>query len=90
MTPIEVARGLKVSWPTAKGYLLKLEGEGKVCMTKKGRVNVFYLKTHKTSRFTVPSWVRPRKLEELAEELEDYFPEEILAAEIVERERRKY
>lgn len=90
MTPDEVATNLRIAWSTAQGYLLKLVGEGKVNLAKKGRVNVFYLKTSQTLRFNVPPWVGVKNLRELSNELEKYFPEKPSAEEIVRVERRKY
>lgn len=90
MTPDEVAKSLGISWSTAQGYLLKLTGEGKVSLVKKGRVNVFYLKAPRVLRFNVPAWIRVRSLRELSNELEEYLPEKPSAAEMVRMERRKY
>jgi len=90
MTPDEVAKSLGISWSTAQGYLLKLTGEGKVSLAKKGRVNVFYLRAPRILRFNVPTWVRVRSLRDLSNELEEYFPEKPSAEEMVEMERRKY
>jgi hypothetical protein len=39
--------------------------------------------------FQVPKWVRQRSLEELSEELTGYFPKNMTAAEMIEKERRK-
>jgi hypothetical protein len=39
--------------------------------------------------FQVPKWVRRRSLEELSGELARYFPRNVTAAEMIERERRK-
>jgi DNA-binding transcriptional ArsR family regulator len=89
LTPDEVATRLRISWATANGHLLKLVGEGKVLLIRKGRVNVYRAKSGSTSGFEVPNWVKPRPLEELSEELENYFPRNLTAAEMVERERRK-
>lgn len=89
VTPDEVARRLSISWATANGHLLKLVGEGKVLLIRKGRVNVYRAKSTSTLGFQVPKWVRPRPLEELSEELARYFPKKLTAAEMIERERRK-
>nr|MDO8081301.1 winged helix-turn-helix domain-containing protein [Candidatus Freyarchaeota archaeon] len=89
-TPDEVAKRLGVSWATANGKLHRLVGSGKADYIRKGRVNVFYLKSPQSLRFNVPPWVKPKSLNELAEELEKYFEEGITAAEAVRRERRKY
>ena len=40
--------------------------------------------------FAVPPWVTTKELEELAEELEEFFPEDLSAAEMAEGERRGY
>jgi len=88
-TPDEVASKLGVAWSTARGYLLKLAGEGKVEASRKGRVNVYFLKTPRKATLRVPAWVRVRSLRELATELEAYFPANLSAADMVERERRK-
>jgi len=89
VTPDEVAKRLSISWATANGHLLKLVGEGKVLLIRKGRVNVYRAKSTFTSGFQVPKWIRRRSLEELSEELARYFPRKMTAAEMIERERRK-
>jgi DNA-binding transcriptional ArsR family regulator len=89
-TPDEIAKRLGVSWATANGKLHRLVGSGNADYIRKGRVNVFYLKSPQSLRFNVPPWIKPKGLNELADELEKYFEEEISAAEAVRRERRKY
>ncbi|MFQ6086172.1 MAG: winged helix-turn-helix domain-containing protein [Candidatus Bathyarchaeia archaeon] len=89
-TPDEIARRLKISWAAAQANLLKLAGEGKIRLTRKGRVNVFYRLTCGRLTFNVPPWIRPMNLRKLTERLDEYFPEGVSAAEIVERERRKF
>jgi DNA-binding transcriptional ArsR family regulator len=89
VTPDEVAKRLSISWATANGHLLKLVGEGKVLLTRKGRVNVYRAKGTPSVGFQVPKWVRRRSLEELSGELARYFPRNVTAAEMIERERRK-
>jgi len=89
VTPDEVANRLSISWATANGHLLKLVGEGKVLLVRKGRVNVYSARTASSLEFEVPKWVRRRPLEELSEELVRYFPRNITAAEMIEKERRK-
>ena len=89
VTPDEVAKRLNVSWATANGHLLKLVGEGKVLLIRKGRVNVYHARGSSSLRFQVPKWVRRRSLEELSEELARYFPRDVTAAEMIRRERRK-
>jgi DNA-binding transcriptional ArsR family regulator len=89
VTPDEVAKRLSISWATANGHLLKLVGEGKVLLIRKGRVNIYRAKDTPSLGFQVPKWVTPRSLEELSEELARYFPRNVTAAEMIERERRK-
>lgn len=89
VTPDEVAKRLKISWATANGHLLKLVGEGKVLLIRKGRVNVYQAKRTSSSGFQVPQWVKHRSLKELSEELATYFPRNMTAAEMIEKERRK-
>jgi DNA-binding transcriptional ArsR family regulator len=89
VTPDEVAKRLSISWATANGHLLKLVGEGKVLLIRKGRVNVYRAKDTSSLGFQAPKWIRPRSLEELSEELVRYFPRNVTAAEMIERERRK-
>jgi DNA-binding transcriptional ArsR family regulator len=89
VTPDEVAKRLRISWATANGHLLKLVGEGKVLLIRKGRVNVYRAKSASSLEFQVPKWVRHRSLEELSEELAQYFPRNMTAAEMIEKERRK-
>ena len=88
VTPDEVAKQLGISWATANGHLLKLVGEGKVFLIRKGRVNVYRAVAPSNLEFQVPRLVRHRSLEELSEELADYFPRNVTAAELVLRERR--
>ena len=87
-TPDEVAKKLDISWATADGHLLKLVGERKAFLVRIGRVNV-YVPAAPTETFRVPEWVKPRPLEKLAEELEEYFPRNLTAAEMIGKERRK-
>jgi DNA-binding transcriptional ArsR family regulator len=89
VTPDEVSKRLNVSWATANGHLLKLVGEGKVILIRKGRVNVYQTKSTSKRAFQVPKWTRPRSLQELSQELAQYFPVNVTAAEMIERERRK-
>jgi DNA-binding transcriptional ArsR family regulator len=89
VTPDEVAKRLSISWATANGHLLKLVGEGKVLLIRKGRVNVYRATGTSSRGFQVPTWVRRRSLEELSEELARYFPRNLTAADMIERERRK-
>jgi len=89
-TPDDVSQRLGIAWSTAQGQLLRLLGEGKVALAKKGRVNVFYLRGGRRLVFKVPAWVKAKGLKELSEELEEYFPEELGAAEMVLKERRRF
>ncbi|MEM3044498.1 MAG: hypothetical protein QW238_05105 [Candidatus Bathyarchaeia archaeon] len=90
VTPDEIAKSLGIAWSTAQGCLMRLVGEGKAGLARKGRVNVFYLKAPRQLRFSVPPWVKVRSLRELSGELEMYLPEEPCAAEMVRAEREKY
>jgi DNA-binding transcriptional ArsR family regulator len=89
VTPDEVAKRLNISWATANGHLLKLVGEGKVLLVRKGRVNIYQAKGASKQEFQVPNWIKPRSLEELSDELAQYFPRNVTAAEMIEKERRK-
>jgi len=89
VTPDEVAKRLNISWATANGHLLKLVGEGKVLLVRKGRVNVYQARVTSRGMFQVPKWIRPRSLEELSDELAQYFPRNMTAADMIEKERRK-
>lgn len=89
LTPDEVAKKLKVSWATANGHLLKLVGESKAVLVRKGRVNVYHGKVSSGGMFIVPSWIKTKSLEELSDELAQYFPRNITSAEMIEKERRK-
>jgi len=88
-TPDEVATKLGIAWATAQGYLLKLAGTGRVQVSRKGRVNIYFLNIPRRLAFSVPPWVRVRSLEELADDLKTHFPANVSAAEMVERERRR-
>jgi DNA-binding transcriptional ArsR family regulator len=89
VTPDEAAKRLGVSWATANGHLLKLVGEGKAILVRKGRVNVYQAKATSTQTFRVPNWVKPLPLEVLSDELARYFSRSVTAAEMIEKERRK-
>jgi DNA-binding transcriptional ArsR family regulator len=89
VTPDEVARQLGISWATANGHLLKLVGEGKLVLLRKGRVNVYQRRQSSTQTFHVPKWIKPKPLEQLSDELSGYFPRDLTAAEMIEKERRK-
>lgn len=56
-------------------------------VTKKDRKNVFNLRSGGRVFFTVATWVKTRALRELAEELEEYFSEELSAVDMVSMER---
>lgn len=88
VTPDEAAAKLRVAWATAQACLLKLASEGRVVAFRKGRVNVYFLKAPRKLAFKAPPWAKVKDLGELAEELEGYFPADISAAEMVEKERR--
>jgi len=34
-------------------------------------------------------WIRPKSLEQLSDELEEYFPSNMTTAEMIEKERRR-
>jgi len=89
VTPDEVAAALGTAWATAQGLLLKLVGTGKVRASRKGRVNVYFLKDARRITPVIPSWTRVKSLQELSAELEPYFARGSTAAEMVRRERRK-
>ena len=89
VTPDEVSKRLSISWATANGHLLKLVGEGKAVLVRKGRVNIYQTKGQSTLTFDVPKWVKPRPLKELSDELVQYFTKAVTAADMVEKERRK-
>jgi predicted transcriptional regulator len=89
LTPDEVAKELGISWATANGHLLKLVGESKAVLVRKGRVNVYQGKVSAGGMFLVPNWTKAKSLEELSDELTRYFPRNITSAEMIEKERRK-
>ena len=89
VTPDEVSKRLSISWATANGHLLKLVGEGKALLVRKGRVNVYQAKGQSVQAFDVPKWVKTRPLEELSEELVQYFSKAVTAADMIVKERRK-
>jgi DNA-binding transcriptional ArsR family regulator len=88
-TPDEIARQLGTAWATAQGHLLKLVGTGKVMMIRKGRVNIYIIRSTAGASPKTPMWAKSRPLEALAKELEGYFPAGVSAAEMIEMERRK-
>jgi DNA-binding transcriptional ArsR family regulator len=89
VTPDEVAQRLGISWATANGHLLKLVGEGKAVLMRKGRVNIYRAIGSSAQMFHVPKWIKPRSLEQLSDELAQYFPRNVTAADMIEKERRK-
>jgi DNA-binding transcriptional ArsR family regulator len=89
VTPDEVAASLGTAWATAQGLLLKLVGMGKVSVSRKGRVNVYFMKEARRITPSMPSWARPKSLRQLSDELEVYFQTGVSAAEMIERERRQ-
>ncbi len=88
-TPDEIARKLGTAWATAQGHLLQLVGTGRVAVIRKGRVNIYILKSTARPSPKTPVWAKSLPLEELAKELESYFPTGVTAAEMIEAERRK-
>lgn len=89
VTPDEVAKEVGVAWATAQGRLLRLVAEGKLISVRKGKVNIYLLKFPPRVTPRTPSWAKARDLEELSRELEPYFPSDVSASEMVERERRR-
>lgn len=89
VTPDEVAGALGTAWATAQGLLLKLEGTGRVRSTRKGRVNVYFLREARRMTPPVPTWARVRDLEDLAKELEPYFTGSMSSSEMIRRERKR-
>jgi DNA-binding CsgD family transcriptional regulator len=89
LTPDEVAKKLGISWATANGHLLKLVGESKAVLLRKGRVNVYHAKVSSAGMFHVPNWIKTKSLEELSDELAQYFPKNVTSSEMIEKERRK-
>lgn len=89
LTPDEVSSGLGISWATANASLLRLASQGKATVSRKGRVNVFFIGPTGSASKHFPSWARPRRLEDLSLELSGYFSEGVSAAEMVRRERTR-
>jgi DNA-binding transcriptional ArsR family regulator len=89
VTPDEVAKEIGVAWATAQGRLLRLVAEGKLIAVRKGKVNIYLQKFPVRVTPRTPSWAKARDLEELSRELEPYFPNNVSASEMVERERRR-
>lgn len=89
VTPDEVTKRLGISWATANGHLLKLVGEGKAILVRKGRVNVYQAKGSSALVLHAPKWIKARGLHQLSDDLEEYFPRNVTAAEMIEKERRK-
>lgn len=89
VTPDEVAAKLGVAWATAQGYLLKLAGAGKILASRKGRVNIYQLRSPQRVVLKVPGWAKVRSLEELSVELEAHFPANVSAAEMIGKERKR-
>jgi hypothetical protein len=52
-------------------------------------VNVYQAKGISTQTFRVPNWIKPLSLEALSDELVQYFPRNVTAAGMIEKERRK-
>jgi predicted ArsR family transcriptional regulator len=89
VTPDEVAAELGVAWATAQGHLLRLQAAGKAFASRKGRVNVYFLRAAGPIRFQAPAWAKVRSLEALADELQAHFPASVSAAAIIAKERRR-
>jgi len=89
LTPDELAKRLNVAWSTANGHLLRLVGEGKAFLVRKGRVNIYTGKNLSAQVFAAPKWIKPKPLEVLSDELENYFPRNMTAADMIEKERRR-
>lgn len=88
-TPDEVSGELRIAWATAQGHLLKLVAGGKVVALRKGRVNVYMLRFPPKVSPAIPAFAKPRSLRELSEELQSFFPNDLSAAEMVGRERKR-
>ena len=88
-TPDELANTLGVSWATANAALLRLASRGLATVSRKGRVNVYFLGVTPSSSSHTPSWARPTSLEQLSSELSEYFPSGVSASELIRRERRR-
>ena len=65
-TPDEIARTLGTAWATAQGHLLQLVGTGRVTVIRKGRVNIYILKSAAGPSPKTPVWAKSRPLGELA------------------------
>jgi Mn-dependent DtxR family transcriptional regulator len=89
LTPDDVSTKLGVSWGTAQNVLLRLTSKGIATVSRKGRVNVYFIGRQAASGSHVPSWAKARNLEELSSELAKYFPKDESAAEMIRRERRE-
>lgn len=89
VTPDEVAQELGIAWATAQGFLMRLVAAGKLAAARKGRVNIYFLRFPARVTPSIPSWAKVRDLEELSRELEPYFPRDVSAAEMIDRERRR-
>ena len=89
MTTADVARHVNLSWSTANTHLLKLVNEGKASLLRKGRVNIYHAKTSSRHILKGPRWIRLKSLEQLSDELEEYFPSNMTTAEMIEKQRRR-
>ena len=56
---------------------------GRVAMVRKGRVNFYLLKRPTRVKLSIPQWAKVRDLEELARELEKFFPKNLSAADMM-------
>lgn len=88
-TPDEVAKEIGAAWATAQGRLMKLVADGTLVSVRKGKVNIYFLKYPASISPKTFPWAKVRDLKQLSSELEQYFPDDITAAEMIERERRR-
>ncbi|HEV2225497.1 MAG TPA: helix-turn-helix domain-containing protein [Nitrososphaerales archaeon] len=89
LTPDDVSTRLGISWGTAQNVLLRLTSKGIATVSRKGRVNVYFIGRQVASSSHTPSWAKARDLEDLSSELSKYFPKDESAAEMIHRERRR-
>lgn len=89
VTPDEVSTHLGVSWSTANAALLRLSSKGLATVSRKGRVNVYFLGPLVAQSKHLPSWAKAKSLDRLASELTGFFPPSETSAEIIRRERAR-
>jgi len=87
LTPDELSSKLGISWSTAQGVFLRLVAKGRVSVTRKGRVNVYFIGSQAPAHPHIPSWAKVRDLDGLSRELVEYFPKKVKAAEMIRKER---